>query len=177
MWKHFARNSKEGTMAKDKPGSQTHVASGAPSIISAGVRLIGELTSPGDVQLDGTVEGDLRCRQLTIGDGGSVKGEITADQATIRGRVEGELRVKSLRLGSKAEVIGDIYQETIAIEAGARISGRIILGLERAAPLHKSDKAGGAASAGAATPAAGPAGGPATVVGSPQRAAPHKLPA
>lgn len=164
-------------MAKDKPGSQTHLASGAPSIISAGVRLVGELTSSGDVQLDGTVEGDLRCRQLTIGEGGSVKGEITADQATIRGRVEGELRVKSLRLAASAEVVGDIYQENIAIEAGAKISGRIILGLEQAEPLHKPEKAGGATSAGAATPPSGPAEGPATVIGSPQRATPHKLPA
>ncbi len=123
-------------MARDRTNPPAPPSSGAPSIISAGVRLLGELSSPGEVQLDGTIEGNLRCRQLTIGEGGSVKGEIVAEQATIRGRVEGELRVKSLRLAASAEVIGDIYQESIAIEAGAKISGRIVLGLERAETAH-----------------------------------------
>ncbi len=136
MWKPSARSSKEKAMARDKSGALANVSSGAPSIISADVQLVGDLTSPGEVQLDGIIEGSVRSRLLTIGEGGSVKGKVVAERATIHGRVEGELRVKILRLGAKAEIVGDIHQESIAIEAGAKVSGHIHLGIDRNEPLR-----------------------------------------
>ncbi len=111
-------------MAKNPP-AQAEDAS-APSIISKGVRLTGELTSAGELQLDGHFEGRVRCHQLTIGESGSLGGEAEAEIAVIKGRFAGQLVARSIRIAETAHVEGDIYQDNIAIEAGATIRGRLL---------------------------------------------------
>jgi hypothetical protein len=75
----------------------------------------------GDIQIEGTVEGDIRAHLLTVGEGATVKGEIVADDVVINGRIVGRVRGLKVRLTSTARVEGDIIHKTIAIEA-ARIS-------------------------------------------------------
>ena len=43
-------------------------ANAAPSIISSDVTMIGSLTSSGDIQIDGRIDGDLRSAGLVIGE-------------------------------------------------------------------------------------------------------------
>ncbi len=91
------------------------------------MQLVGELVSAGELQLDGSFEGRLRCEQLTIGEGGSLKGEAEADTAVIKGHFSGQLVARSVRITATATVEGDIHQDNIAIEAGATIKGRLLL--------------------------------------------------
>ncbi len=112
----------------------------APSIISKGVRLTGELVSAGELQLDGHFEGRVRCHQLTIGESGSLGGEAEAEIAVIKGRFSGQLIARSIRIAETAHVEGDIYQDNIAIEAGATIHGRLL------AREGRAEKDGGPAS-------------------------------
>src|SRR3546814_6313312 len=46
---------------------------GVPSIISADLRITGNLKSDGDIQVDGHVEGDIDSATLTVGEGAHVK--------------------------------------------------------------------------------------------------------
>src|SRR3546814_3473099 len=50
---------------------------GVPSIISADLRITGNLKSDGDIQVDGHVEGDIDSATLTVGEGAHVKGHIS----------------------------------------------------------------------------------------------------
>ena len=50
----------------------------APSIISADLVITGTLTSTGDMQIDGRVEGDVRSIGLVIGEKAEIHGEICA---------------------------------------------------------------------------------------------------
>ena len=101
-------------------------AGSAPSIISSDVCVIGNMTTLGEIQLEGTVEGDIQCGVLTLGEGGCVKGAVTADHIIIRGTVEGSLKSKCIRLEDTARVSGDICYETLGIEAGAQIDGKMV---------------------------------------------------
>lgn len=94
-----------------------------PSIISADLTVTGDLTSAGEIQIDGTVEGDIRCRALVIGVDGSVKGEVEADSVRLHGKVTGQLRAKSVFLAATAHMVGDIAHESLAIEPGAFMEG------------------------------------------------------
>lgn len=94
-----------------------------PSIVSANLRISGNLTSEGDVQVEGTIEGDVRSRSLNIGEGGAVNGEIRADQVTVSGSVTGKMTARTVNLTRTARVNGDIVHETLSIEAGARFEG------------------------------------------------------
>jgi cytoskeletal protein CcmA (bactofilin family) len=96
----------------------------AASLIAENVSLRGDLATDGDVHLDGSLKGDLRVRELTVGEGGSVEGHIEAESVEIRGRVVGTVTAKSVRLFSTARVEGDITHAQLAIEPGAHFEGR-----------------------------------------------------
>lgn len=95
----------------------------APSILSADLVVHGSIMSEGEVQLDGTVEGDVKAGSLTIGEEANVKGEVVAETVVIRGRVQGSVRARQVQLASTARVEGDVIHATLAIESGAFFDG------------------------------------------------------
>jgi len=95
------------------------------SILSADLMIKGNLKTTGDIQILGTVEGDIRAHLLTIGEGATVKGEVIADDVVVNGKVIGRVRGLKVRLSSSAEVEGDIIHKTIAIESGAHFEGSV----------------------------------------------------
>lgn len=98
---------------------------GPTSLLSQGLTLEGNLSTDGDVQLDGTVRGDVVCKTLTVGLQGVVVGAVTADLVRLRGRVEGRITAAVVELAASASVTGDIVHESLAIEAGARVDGHV----------------------------------------------------
>ena len=96
-----------------------------PSVLSADLTVKGNITTQGDVQIEGTVEGDIRAHQLTVGDSATIHGEIVADEIIVNGRVIGRVRGLKVRLSSTARVEGDIVHKTIAIESGAHFEGSV----------------------------------------------------
>ena len=94
-----------------------------PSLLSSGLTIQGNVISGGDIQIEGTIEGDVRAHLLTVGESATVKGEVSADDVVINGRVVGRVRGLKLHLTSTAKVEGDIVYKTIAIEPGANFEG------------------------------------------------------
>lgn len=95
------------------------------SSLSSDLVIKGNLKSSGDIMVEGTVEGDIRAHQLTVGEGATVKGEVVADDVVINGRIIGRLRGLKVRLTATARVEGDIIHKTIAIESGAHFEGTV----------------------------------------------------
>ena len=95
------------------------------SILSADLHITGNLKTTGDIQIEGTVEGDIRAHLLTVGEGATVKGEVMADDVVVNGRIVGRVRGLKVRLTSTARVEGDIIHKTIAIESGAHFEGSV----------------------------------------------------
>jgi cytoskeletal protein CcmA (bactofilin family) len=95
----------------------------APSIISADLTVTGTLTSTGDMQVDGRVEGDVHSAALVVGEKAVIQGEVIADEVTVRGRVEGSIRARKILLCSTCHVEGNILHEAFAVEAGAFFEG------------------------------------------------------
>jgi cytoskeletal protein CcmA (bactofilin family) len=110
--------------ATPAPAKRSAMKSKAPSILSADLTVYGSIVSEGEVQLDGSVEGDVRAGQLTIGEEASVKGEVVAESVTVRGRVEGSVRARTVQLASTARVEGDVIHATLSIESGAFFDGQ-----------------------------------------------------
>ncbi len=95
-----------------------------PSIISTNLRIVGNLISEGDVQVDGVIEGDVRSRTLTVSEGATVNGQIQAETVRIRGNTLGRIIANNVELGPTAKVIGDIVHTLISIESGAYLEGQ-----------------------------------------------------
>ncbi len=96
---------------------------GSPSIISAGLTITGNLTSDGEVQVDGIVLGDIRAGTLSVGEGACITGEILAERVLIKGEIIGTIRANAVELAKSAMVRGDILHEVLSIEAGANVEG------------------------------------------------------
>lgn len=97
----------------------------SPSLLSADLTISGNLRTTGDIQVEGTVEGDIRAHLLTVGETATIKGEIVADDIVVNGRVVGKVRGLKVRLTASAKVEGDIIHKTIAIESGAHFEGSV----------------------------------------------------
>lgn len=133
----FLKGKKQGSQGakSERPESAGSVApgaaaapakrqsSGVPSIVSADLRIEGNLHSIGDVQIDGIVNGDISSKTLTVGEGAEVHGAIEAEALRICGTVEGEVSAKTVILTKTARVYGDVVHESLSVEAGALIHG------------------------------------------------------
>ncbi len=98
---------------------------GVPSIISADLKIVGDLNSGGDLQIDGAVEGDITSRSLTVGESAVVRGVLVAETVRIYGSVIGEVRANSVTLSKTARVAGDITHQSLIMEAGAELVGKL----------------------------------------------------
>ena len=94
------------------------------STLSAGVKYEGNISGAGELQVDGSLKGDVRVSRVVIGEGGSVEGTVHADVLDVRGRVSGAIVAKQVKLYATARVEGDITQEQLAIDQGAWFQGR-----------------------------------------------------
>jgi cytoskeletal protein CcmA (bactofilin family) len=117
-----------------------------PSIISADLKIVGDMTSSGDIQIDGTVEGNITSRGLTIGEGAKVQGALVAESVQVYGAVTGTISANSVVLAKSAKIDGDISHQSLSMEAGASLAGQIS---RLAKPI------GGQAAAGSAPAATG----------------------
>lgn len=113
----------------DAPRPKPKVA----SLISSGITIEGGVTGDGELQIDGTVRGDVRVGRLTVGETGHIEGSVFAEAAEIRGRVVGSVTAKQVRLYGTSYIDGDITHEQLAMETGAFFQGRS-LKFQRPAP-------------------------------------------
>ena len=115
--------------AAAKPAAEFKAAAAKPkppaSVLSSDLTITGNLKTTGDIQVEGTVEGDIRAHLLTVGESATIKGEVVADDVVVNGRVVGRVRGLKVRLTSTARVEGDIIHKTIAIESGAHFEGSV----------------------------------------------------
>ena len=107
-----------------------------PSLLSTDLFIKGNLTTSGDIQIEGEVEGNIKASLLTVGQNAKIRGEINTNELIINGFVAGTIRSKKVTLTSSAQVEGDIIHNTIAIETGAHFEGSIE---KTDNPLIKSD--------------------------------------
>ncbi|MEL6478133.1 MAG: polymer-forming cytoskeletal protein [Pseudomonadota bacterium] len=116
--------------AEPKPAPKPAVAASpapkpSPSLLSSDLTVKGNVITTGDIQIEGTIEGDVRAHLLTVGESATIRGEVVADDVVVNGRVIGRVRGLKVRLTSSAKVEGDIVHKTIAIESGAHFEGSV----------------------------------------------------
>ena len=96
-----------------------------PSIISENSEFKGNIKTDGEIQIDGTVRGNVTAKQIILGETGKIQGNATASFFRICGRLEGDGRAETIEITKTAIVKGHTYKKTISIEHGAKIVGNI----------------------------------------------------
>ncbi len=114
--------------SKNKNGSSGNTTQlpqkpAVPSIISADLTITGNLVSEGEIQIDGTVNGDIKTATLLIGESAHIRGEVHATRVRVHGHVDGQITANSVTLAKTAHVAGDVIHEDLSIEKGAFLEG------------------------------------------------------
>jgi cytoskeletal protein CcmA (bactofilin family) len=107
----------EGPEGASKSGGK------APSVIGAGVVVLGNLVSAGEVEIEGEVQGDIRCKSVLIGDKARVSGKVLAQEVVVLGRVDGAIRSEFVMLKSGSRVNADLYYTSLVVHQGAIFDG------------------------------------------------------
>ena len=102
------------------------------SLLSSDLKFEGNISGAGDLQVDGTIKGDVRVGRLVVGETGAVEGNVNGDYVEIRGRVVGSVSGKQIKLVGTAYVDGDITHEQLSIDVGAYFQGRCVQGRKEA---------------------------------------------
>jgi cytoskeletal protein CcmA (bactofilin family) len=107
-------------------------SSGAPveavlSIVAAGMKVTGDVETSGVIKVDGEINGSITgARQVLLGRGGVVRGNVAGGEIVVGGSVEGSVAASDrLELQSTASVKGDIDTRSIVVIEGARINGLV----------------------------------------------------
>lgn len=95
------------------------------SVIGADMVITGNVAATADLHIDGRVDGDVMCGSLVQGAESRIKGMVKAESARLGGTIEGSVSVRQLTIERAARITGDVEYETIAIENGASIDGRL----------------------------------------------------
>lgn len=95
------------------------------SVLGADVVITGNVTAAADLHIDGRVEGDVKCGNLAQGTDSQIYGSVTAETARIAGTIEGAVRIKQLTVERSARIVGDVEYQTITIEIGGHVEGRM----------------------------------------------------
>lgn len=105
--------------------NESETTSANINLIGGGTEITGDITSNGDIRIDGVLNGNISTRgKIVIGETGKIKGEISCKNADISGFVDGKLSVVELiALKSSSRVTGDITTGRFSVEPGARFTG------------------------------------------------------
>ncbi len=97
----------------------------ALNMIGLGTVINGDLTSDGDLRIDGKIEGNVISKsKIAMGASAEIKGNMKARSADISGKIEGDVEVnETMFLRSSAKVYGNITTAKLVIESGAEFNG------------------------------------------------------
>ena len=103
--------------------------------LTAGSKIVGNISADSDFRIDGLIEGDLNCTgKVVIGEAGRVKGTIICQNAEILGLMDGKIRCgQQLSLRSSGKIQGDVQTKTLIVEPGAIFNGTCSMGAAKAA--------------------------------------------
>lgn len=125
-------------MATETSQSSDFVRGSTPTASTIGDELLitGNVTSNGNIRLDGQVQGDIQCASLVLGENSQLEGSAIAEEVVVGGRLIGSVRALRVRLQSKSHVEGDLLYQSLAIEQGAYFDGKSRCSDDPLSPQH-----------------------------------------
>ena len=111
-------------MANDKQGGLMFNA------LTAGSKIVGNISADSDYRIDGTIEGELKCTgKVVIGEAGKIKGTVICQNAEILGLMDSKINCsQQLSLRTNAKIQGEVQTKTLVVEPGAQFNGSCSMG-------------------------------------------------
>ena len=119
-------------MANDKQGGLMFNA------LTAGSKIVGNISADSDFRIDGTIEGELKCTgKVVIGEAGKVKGTVVCQNAEILGLMDGKITCnQQLSLRASGKIQGEVQTKILVVEPGAQFNVSCSMG-SNATPIQE----------------------------------------
>ena len=97
------------------------------SIIASGLQVEGTLSGSGVIRIEGTLVGTVRAEHLVhVAEGGTVEGDIHAQEAILGGEVTGSILAdRRVKVQATAVIHGDIKTSYLVVDEGAEVCGPV----------------------------------------------------
>jgi len=121
------------------------------SLLDSQLSLTGDLETSGSLRIDGKLDGSIRrADTVVLGVGASMSGDVYAREVVIGGTITGNVHAtERVELQATAIVTGDILTQTILVQEGGVVNGRVLMrppeGSGESATLHASESNSGRA--------------------------------
>lgn len=120
---------------RNKPQQRDAADKNSASLIGPDIVITGNIEALSDLQIEGQVNGDVRCSTLVLGENGAISGSIFADRVRVVGSIDGSVQAKDLAVEATGRVVGDIIYERLKI-----VNGGIVEGNMKCRPAQESGK-------------------------------------
>ena len=117
----FGRSTKH----KGSESAQASRKAMEPSVVASNMNVLGNIVSDGVLDIDGQVHGNVRGHYVTVRPNGRIQGDLVAEEVFVHGTVDGLIKAQSVTLFSTATVRGTILHESLTIEDGACVDGKL----------------------------------------------------
>ncbi len=96
------------------------------TLIGAGTAFEGKIKSEASIRVEGSITGDIECvGDVTIGEHGSARSNVTARNITIAGVVNGHIHANAqLTIASTGQLIGNVTTASLVIHEGGVFEGQ-----------------------------------------------------
>lgn len=114
--------------AETKRKKEPETRGGTVANIGKSIVFKGDLTGDEDLQIDGTVEGNVSLpgNELTIGSTAKITAEVSAKSVQVVGKITGNVTAtERVEVHSNGEVKGDIKAPKLLIQEGAVVNGAV----------------------------------------------------
>ena len=125
--------------SNDGPGRSSG-REAALSVIAAGTKITGELSSDGVVKVEGVVVGSVRAdRQVLVAKGGLIQGDVYTREAVVGGEIHGAILADDrVEVQASSVIHGDITTQRIVVHEGGEVNGHVRMGNPQALEQARS---------------------------------------
>jgi cytoskeletal protein CcmA (bactofilin family) len=106
------------------PPSPASGGNASRSVLGTDLRITGEITSSGALEVLGEIDGNLTADTLTIGPEGRISGSVNARAVEVKGKLDGKVTSETFTMRASAQVAAEVTYSALVIESGAQIEGR-----------------------------------------------------
>lgn len=114
----------EAELAESSAPQETREANPS-TVIGSDIKIIGSIEASADLMIEGSVEADIRCRTLILGEMGTIKGKVFSERARVSGNIDGSIETQDLSIEATGIVTGETTYTRLKIATGGIIEGNM----------------------------------------------------
>ena len=93
-----------------------------PSLIACSVIIVGDIKNGDNIEIEGSIDGNIFANIVTIRESGKIKGNIKCSVFNIKGNFDGNAFCEKINISDTAVVNGMLEYKFLAVDYGANIN-------------------------------------------------------